>query len=228
MVFPPKTFNGWATIVVGLALAILATYMGTLQEGQTVPLWAILLNAGVGYLALAMRGGGVELRKPGGGSAVGIILGLTVAAMALDSAGCKIPPLATAYRAHALIVTARDGVGETIANQQRAMAARCEAAHKGEVEPLRDCLHQVREPVRAWVRHIRPAITATASTYWLALESAYVLQNKSLDKMSKAARLACSALIALGVTLQQYSAHLGKLKAVLLGAVAGGKVLVCP
>jgi hypothetical protein len=40
----------------------MAAYMGTV--GEAPPLWAVLVNAGLGYLGLVMRGGGVELGKP--------------------------------------------------------------------------------------------------------------------------------------------------------------------
>ena len=51
----PKTINGWVAIMVGLGLAVMAAYMGTV--GDAPPLWAVLVNAGLGYLGLVLRGG---------------------------------------------------------------------------------------------------------------------------------------------------------------------------
>lgn len=219
----PDKYKQWAGLAVCVVVGVLG-YLHTWEDmGAQFVLWA-----GRGAMLLVIVSNVFGLSVPTFKTRAVSVIMIGLAAVLMLSAGCKVPPLATAYRAHGLMVTARDGAGETIANQQRAAAVRCEAAHKGKLVPLRDCLHKVREPVRAWVQHIRPAITATASTYWLALESAYVLQDRSLDKLSQAAQLACSALTALEVTLRQYAAHLGKLRAVLLGAVAGGKVLVCP
>ncbi len=157
------------------------------------------------------------------------LIALVLACGLMYAGACKVPPLAMAYRGFGLLTVARDSGGEVLTNVNRARAVKCRADHPLATDkPGRiACLKNVEADQAAWVEHIKPAITATASTYWLACESAYVLVESKLDKSSKAAQLACAALTALEVTLNQYAAQLGKLRAVLLGAVSGGKVLIC-
>ncbi len=154
------------------------------------------------------------------------LIALVLACGLMYAGACKVPPLAMAYRGFGLLTVARDSGGEVLTNVNRARAVKCRADHPLATDkPGRiACLKNVEADQAAWVEHIKPAITATASTYWLACESAYVLES---NKSSKAAQLACAALTALEVTLNQYAAQLGKLRAVLLGAVSGGKVLIC-
>jgi hypothetical protein len=157
---------------------------------------------------------------------------LMVAGALIALAGCKVPPLATAYRSHALLVTARDGAGESLAKVQRAKMIKCEADYMPPHTPetrgkLINCLRAVRAPISAWTTHIRPAITAASSALWLALEVAYVAGDKSLSSTKKAGVIACSALKAAEKTIGQYAEKLGELKTIVLGAIAGGKVLVC-
>jgi hypothetical protein len=57
----PKTLNGWITLIIGLALAVLPIYIAT--TGDHPPLWAVLAQGGLAYLALAIKGGGKEIGK---------------------------------------------------------------------------------------------------------------------------------------------------------------------
>lgn len=145
-------------------------------------------------------------------------------------AGCKFP-LAAAYRTHSLLVTARDGAGETLAKTQRAEMVKCEAQHRAPAEnwkaDLKKCYLRVRGPVAIWVRHVRPALTAALAAMWLALESVFVAGKKDIDKANKAAAVACASLQAAESALKQYAGQLGKLKSTIIGAVVAGKVLVC-
>lgn len=170
--------------------------------------------------------------KPTGPPLPLLVLTLSVCLMVAGLASCKVPPIATAYRSHALLVTARDGAGEALAKVQRARMIKCEALymppHTSETKvELIQCLRTVREPVSAWTAHIRPAITAAASALWLALEIAYVAGDKGLSRTKAAGQMACSALKAAEASIAQYADKLGELKTIVLGALAGGKVLVC-
>ena len=148
-------------------------------------------------------------------------------------AGCKFP-LAAAYRTHSLLVTARDGAGETLARVQRAEMVECEAQHRAPATSwkadLKKCYQRVREPVAIWVRHVRPAITAALSALWFALETYYVVDKQDTPAAKKARAIACAKLQAAETTLKQYAGQLGKLgtlKDTIIGGVAAGKALVC-
>lgn len=139
--------------------------------------------------------------------------------------------LATAYRSHGVLVTARDGAGEALATTQRAAMVRCEAEHKPPAESwrlaLKDCYQQARAPVAVWVHHVKPAITTALAGYWVALEAAYIAGDKALDKASKLAAGACAALRAAETALAQYRDQIGMIGATVTGAVAAGKAMVC-
>ena len=55
----PKTIDGW--ILVALALMLLGwnAYMSTIQG--SLPVWTVVVNAVIGGVALALRGGGLRL-----------------------------------------------------------------------------------------------------------------------------------------------------------------------
>ena len=63
----PKTLDGLFVLLVGLALAVMTSYSAYMvHAGQPLSLWAVLVNGGLGYLALMIRGGGMTIRtKPG-------------------------------------------------------------------------------------------------------------------------------------------------------------------
>lgn len=213
-------------------LTLLGLLAGVLAAAKQLPveirdyaaLVVALLGVGNGWI-----NGFLPARKTR--AAASMVL-LAIAALLMLSAGCKVPPLATAYRSHALLLTARDGAGAALEKTQRAQMIKCEADTTAPLTPkaksdLLACYRKVRAPVSAWVTRIKPAITAAASALWLLLEIAYVAGDTALSKNRKAASVACSALEAAEAALEQYADKLGELRTVVLGAIAGGKVLVC-
>lgn len=223
----------WASSI----LILLAGLAGVLAAADYIPAGVRQFAAlGVALLGVASRWCEQQLpprkeiaaKPPASGAAGPIAILAIVAALAMPA--CP-NALATAYRTHAVLVTARDGAGETLAATQRAAMVKCEAEHKPPAENWRlamvDCYKRVRAPVAAWVQHVRPAITAALAAFWLALEASYVAGDKALDKAGKAAAGACAALKAAEVGLTQYRDKLGSIGETVLAAVAAGKVLVC-
>jgi hypothetical protein len=217
----------WVTRALQVAMAVAGVLAVTKTLPAAVQHWAALSVAMLGVCTAQIKGW-MPASKPKAPPSVVFV----IAAGLMLAAGCKVPPLATAYRSHALLVTARDGTGEALAKVQRAKMVKCEADYMPPHTPetkgkLIACYRSVKAPVDAWVVHIRPAITAAASALWLALEIAYVAGDSTLSKTKAAGAAACSALKAAEATLKQYADKLGELKTVVLGAIAGGKVLVC-
>lgn len=218
----------------GQILILLAGLVGILAVAKQLPAmvqdYAALAAA---LLAFGARWCEQQLPavKPKGGG-VGPAVFVLIAVGLMASAGCKAPPLATGYRSHALLLIARDGAGKTLAKVQRARMLRCEAEHKPGQPAFKvlllDCYKRVRAPVTVWTKRIRPAITAGAAALWFALEVTHAAGDKRLDKLGKAAVMACAGLTAAEATLKQYMDKLGLLAPVVLGALAGGRILVCP
>ena len=216
-------------------LTILGVLAGILAAAQQLPEWfrdystiaVALLGAVAAWIYSFLPAAG-----PGSGSWMPPTAVAVLMLAALAAGSCKLPPLATAYRTHALLITARDGAGETLAKVQRAKMLRCEADHRPSAPNwkalLKACYQDVRAPVTAWTKHVRPAITAAAAALWLALESAYIAGRKGLDTTARASALACATLTAAEVAIKPYAAQLGSLRVLVLGALAGGRLLVCP
>jgi hypothetical protein len=163
---------------------------------------------------------------------VSVIIGGILLAILLSLGACKLPPIAVAYRGHSIFLSARDASGEALAKIQRSKMEQCEAKHNPTTPEGRaaliTCLKAVRVPVALWVKEIKPAWTATAAAMWLAIEVAYAAGKSALDKLGKAALIACSGLKALGASVDQYKDRLGSMASILLTSIAAGRVLVCP
>jgi hypothetical protein len=218
----PKTAKvlawvAWGLVLVGTVAGAVAAFAWVKQTGQQIA-------SGVSVIALLVAAE-IRRRLP---SARAIRPGATVLLVALSAVAvtsCKLPPLAVAYRAYSVAVTARDGTGELIAKTCKAKVEACKA---GPADKLKSCLKGCHETLSVWVRHIKPAFNTTLAAYWALLESAFVSGDKKLDKASKAAQIACEQFKAAEVAVAQYKDKLGKYVPMILGGLAGAKILVCP
>jgi len=218
----------------GRILVLLAGLGGILAAAQQLPAWFQNYAAlAVALIAFAARW--VEQQLPATkryGPPSGVIW-LALGALLLSSSiGCKTPTLASLYRSHGLLTISRDGADELLAKVQRARARACEAKHLAGSPDRRvlllACLKDVRAPMATvWIPKVRPAINVALAGLWALLEAAHAAGDKSIDKASKAAAIACSSLTAVEVALKQYADKLGDAAGLLLGAAAGGKVFVC-
>jgi hypothetical protein len=160
----------------------MAAYMGTV--GEAPPLWAVLVNAGLGFLGLVMRGGGVDIKppKPPGAVALLAVLGL-LAAMAL-------PACPNAYRAGwvstAALVDAKDATDKGIAKAFNAKIESCKAQHGANQIELQKCVETSKEYEAAskWIQVILPALKTSIRTAKATLEIAEKVQA-SADSATK-------------------------------------------
>ena len=56
--FLPETRDGWAALAIGVAFTAINAYN---VQVQTPPLWAVISNAVVGYLALLSKGASISI-----------------------------------------------------------------------------------------------------------------------------------------------------------------------
>lgn len=208
--FPPKTVNGYVTIIVGLALAVLAAYMGTIGPGESVPLWAILLNAGVGYLALVIKGGGVEIKKPGGGSVVAMIMGLTVTAIALGS-GCSPKGYSAAIKSTVAVKRATQATGVALA-----------AGSKAELAAGADT-GKVCKRLFAYRDKIRPLARTAVAAAWAAIQTARAAKKKDFDVWAVLRPGACAIILG----LREWGHKLPDKGSVVLGKLERYQGLAC-
>lgn len=145
--------------------------------------------------------------------------------------GCKIPPLATAYRLHGQMTVTQNAADEGLAIVYKAKFQKCESTYNVSTPEskaaLIKCLKAVRADLAVWVQKIKPALASARAGLWALLETIWVASDKKLDKTSKAAIAACEWFGALEKTLSTYKDKLGTYGAMLVALAAGGKVLVC-
>lgn len=225
-----KSIKVWTWVA--RVLALIGLLAGGLAAAERLPDW--LQNyAALGNALVALAVGWVRGFLPAVKSKVlsVAIVGLVLVLVAIPASSCKVPPVVTLYRVHGLIVTGRDGADKLLHTTQGAAVARCRASHQAPAEEWRTkliaCLENAVAPLRPWVKHIKPALTAAGDALWLVLEAVHVAGDSTLSTSDKALAVACTSLTAAQTTLKQYAEQLGNLAKMILGAVAGGKVLVC-
>jgi hypothetical protein len=225
----PKQIIFWTWVK--RVLMLLAGIGGVLSAAEQLPDW-LQKYAALAVAILGVCSSWVAGLLPAVKSKVlpTAILGLLLVLLALQPA-CKTPPLATLYRTHALLVSGRDAGGKMLHTTQSIAVKKCRDTHKAPVPEWRAkliaCLEKAVAPLRPWVKHIKPALTAAADALWLALEAAYIIGDSTLTKSDQALAVVCKSLTAAETTLKQYADQLGELHKMIAGAVAGGKVLVC-
>jgi len=179
----PKTVNGWASWAVGLGLALMTAYM--LKIGEAPPMWAVLVNAALAFVALAMRGGGVEFKPPKGPGVVALLAVLGVAA------AVALPACPNAYRAGwvstAALVDARDATDKGIASAFQSKIDDCKDKHKADQISLQKCVEDSREYSAAaqWLRIIKPAIDTSVKVAKAVLEIAEKTQASKDSTIKK-------------------------------------------
>ena len=156
-----------------------------------------------------------------------ILLGMVAAVMMAAWLPACSHGLAASYRAHGVLTVTIKAADKAVAETQKPKEANCDETYSTDKPALLACLKKVREPVKLWVDVIKPAIVTAGAAFWLALETAYALESKSLSKTDKAVMVACAALVAAEKSVTQYKDKIGAMAVPLLGAIGTGKLLVC-
>jgi hypothetical protein len=183
----PKTINGWITLLVGIALAVMPAYMATV--GKAPPLWAVLLNAGLGYLALYLRGGVPKPKLPPG-TAAGVIALLAIGLMA---SACS--PYSAAWRTLDGVQQARNLTAQQLARVARVKHADCLKAHTRKTPEFGDCMRAHDQALKHWRTIARPAINSAIQITATSLHIAERLRpDKQPDWLALLKPAACALM----------------------------------
>lgn len=183
----PKTLNGWISLAVFMGLAVMAAYMGTV--GQAPPLWAVLLNAGLGYLGLFLKGSTPKLPP---GAAAGLIALLALGLML--SAGC--PGSTVPTKTTAGLMQATQTTSKALAATSAPVHTDC-LAFGAKSEKYRICIADDLKRLTSYRDTIRPAARSAVAAAYAAIMIAREAGKDKSDYMAILKPGACAIILGL-------------------------------